>query len=456
MTLPEPVHARGLDFLGLFEPRETKPRDAARDGYNSNRRNNGFFRMFRQRRRTAPVEEIVEKPYVPPVYRPDPLAPLRDAKLEGERPDDAMSAAIWDNLVEGGEPVIRVHPTHRKPILEFYQARGFKPLWVIEQGLTRRADRLLALLAIADEEALTPSDYLPEALGSYEPSEREISNAAVDLARLDIELTVAAVKYAHHASGGRVVPSRMSKYIDLQPTPVAPAAALTALDRTVRPDAYLAALHPKHAFYADLKRALAKYRAAAGNQSEFRIPEGGLIRQGNTDDRVPVLRQKLEAIGLLEPAEEYVPRDLVSRRELVHRERDGAEESAYTDGVSDDTVYNADIVAAVKTFQKRHGLSPDGVVGPATTRALNGDSFVGRIEKIVLNMERARWLPHSLGKRHVFVNQTNYQMRLVENGKTIHRARVIVGKRKHQTPSFSDEMETVVFNPYWNVPRSIA
>ena len=200
-----------------------------------------------------------------------------------------------------------------------------------------------------------------------------------------------------------------------------------------------------------------------------------MLRLGHVDDRVPVLRRKLASLGLLDPWDETAPEGSEEASNAVYRERDGAEEEGIivqtvsaeigpeenfseeaVQETSAENIYDEEVVAAVKKFQKNNGLATDGVVGPATTRVLNGDSFTGRIEKLVLNMERARWLPRNLGKRHIFVNQTSYKVRVVDSGRIIHSARVIVGKYKHQTPSFSDQMETVVFNPYWNVPRSIA
>jgi len=102
---------------------------------------------------------------------------------------------------------------------------------------------------------------------------------------------------------------------------------------------------------------------------------------------------------------------------------------------------------------------PDGSVGAGTRRLLNqqhqqtANPLKARL--ILLNMERWRWLPHDLGSFYVNVNIPEFLVRVIADGKPIHTARVVVGKPDKQTPILSNEMQEIVFNPYWNVPNSI-
>ncbi len=77
------------------------------------------------------------------------------------------------------------------------------------------------------------------------------------------------------------------------------------------------------------------------------------------------------------------------------------------------------------------------------------------VNTLISNMERWRWEPRDLGDRYVFINIPEFKFRLMSGGKIIHEERIVTGSPKNPTPIFSDEMETVVFNPYWNVPQSI-
>ena len=117
-------------------------------------------------------------------------------------------------------------------------------------------------------------------------------------------------------------------------------------------------------------------------------------------------------------------------------------------------------VQAVKRFQREHKTAADGVVGPGTRQLLNNPHLrergsLAQIKKILLNMERWRWLPQDQGTLFVTVNVPEFTLRVTKDNETIHTSRVVVGKTNTQTPIFSNEMRTVVFGPYWNVPTSI-
>jgi murein L,D-transpeptidase YcbB/YkuD len=113
------------------------------------------------------------------------------------------------------------------------------------------------------------------------------------------------------------------------------------------------------------------------------------------------------------------------------------------------------LVAAVQAFQARHGLEIDGIAGNQTMIALNV-AVEDRIEALVIAMERWRWMPDDLGTNHLMVNIAGFDLRFVRDGALADRMAVVVGKPYHKTPVFSDQVRTIEFNPYWNVPSSIA
>ncbi|MFO7814864.1 MAG: L,D-transpeptidase family protein [Halanaerobiales bacterium] len=117
--------------------------------------------------------------------------------------------------------------------------------------------------------------------------------------------------------------------------------------------------------------------------------------------------------------------------------------------------FDKELYEAVTVFQSRHGLSPDGIVGEDTKIALNKNVDM-RLEKITINMERLRWLPQKLGETYIFVNIANYELKVVEEQQNIFDMKVIVGKEQRSTPVFSDKINRLVFNPSWNLPKSIA
>ena len=123
-------------------------------------------------------------------------------------------------------------------------------------------------------------------------------------------------------------------------------------------------------------------------------------------------------------------------------------------GEEEENRYDLCLQDAVKRFQKRHGLKTDAVVGPVTLKALNVP-VDQRITTIRLNLDRLKWSNEREGKRHVIINIPDFQLYFEEDGKLIQTMRVVTGKPNHPTPIFSDTVEYIVLNPYWNIPKSI-
>ena len=126
-------------------------------------------------------------------------------------------------------------------------------------------------------------------------------------------------------------------------------------------------------------------------------------------------------------------------------------------GRSASQTYDSQIEAAVQQFQADHGLEQDGVAGGSTLQEINV-SAEKRLQSVLVAMERERWTNFERGERHIWVNLTDYTAKVVDDGKVTFRTRSVVGANKsdRRSPEFSDEMEHMVINPTWNVPRSIA
>ncbi|MFK7994896.1 MAG: murein L,D-transpeptidase [Granulosicoccus sp.] len=116
---------------------------------------------------------------------------------------------------------------------------------------------------------------------------------------------------------------------------------------------------------------------------------------------------------------------------------------------------DAELLRALRAFQKRHGLEESSFANEKTRLALNA-TVEEDIEAVALSLERWRWLPRDFGERHIFVNIPDYRVNLIDNGITTLSMPAVVGKYKHQTPSFSRNMSYMEFNPTWTVPAKIA
>jgi len=331
--------------------------------------------------------------------------------LERSIVDDlgAREAIVWRNIVVSTDQV-----------LPYYALPSAEDLWVHEGRLTPEAEALFEALSDADADGLVASDYLPLALRDLVPT-----SGPADEAGLELALSAAFMNFARDLHAGRTTPAVTDPEIVIARKDSAPEKwlAMVQRDGVART---LQRLRPQHTQYFQLRQLLAGYRSLAARGGWAVVPKGDVLKPGMRDVRVPVIRQNLMARGYSGIA-----------------------------NVADPKFYDDALTPVLEHFQKRHGLDQDGIIGPATLRALNVPAEE-RVRQIIVNMERWRWLPIELGERHVFVNQAGFQMYTMDAGKLVDQRRVIVGKPFHRTPIFSDMIRYAEFNPTWTVPNSIA
>lgn len=128
--------------------------------------------------------------------------------------------------------------------------------------------------------------------------------------------------------------------------------------------------------------------------------------------------------------------------------------SNVTDSLSRSAIYDSITQSAVKSLQRQFGFTPDAIIGKNTLNALN-TPILKLKEQLFVNMERLRWLPDSLEKRHIFVNIADFTLNYFEGTDTLLSMRTVVGRNYRQTPVFHGKMSYLVFSPTWTVPPGI-
>jgi murein L,D-transpeptidase YcbB/YkuD len=315
-----------------------------------------------------------------------------------------------------------------------YGAEPDRLLWFNGPTPLPAVERTVATLAAAGDHGLDPADYDAASLAGQWNDLKGGAGAAADRALFDVGLSVAAARMLRAVHNGRVDPATMHWGYAIEPKPVDAEALLREAREGKGLAALLDALQPPFAHYARARKALASYKALAAQGEPAPVPELGKapgIKPGATWAGVPQLATRLRVLGDLSP------------------------EAAATLGAS--TVYAPAMVDAVKRFQDRHGLEDDGVLGAGTIKALNVP-LSQRVRQVELAMERMRWLPKLSDQPNVFVNVPLFRMWATDpaGGEEPLRMNVVVGQSlNHKTPLFIEQMEYVIFRPYWNPPRGI-
>ncbi len=303
-------------------------------------------------------------------------------------------------------------------ISDFYRESGYAPIWT-GQGQELRRSALLSALAGAGAHALPVNRYDPAALIAASRAARTEG----DRGRLEVMMTKVLLDYAHDVQTGALEPGKVIGLIKRE-VPLRDRRANLEAFVAGEPVAFLKSLPPRTQAYAQLMRAKfeLEQRLNAGGWGEKVAAKS--LKPGATGPAVLQLRDRLVAMN-------YLPRSATAS-------------------------YDGSIQKAVQAFQTDMGLEADGVAGASTIEQIN----IGpqeRLEAVVVAMERERWMNIERGSRHIWVNLTDFTAKIVDHGRVTFATRSVIGAQTadRQTPEFSDQMEFMVINPTWNVPRSI-
>jgi len=310
---------------------------------------------------------------------------------------------------------------HKDKLQKIYAARNHVPLWSKDGNLTRIAQAVIEKLSSSALLGLHSSNYYPKVLQSWIYDSTAATN-------LEILLTDSLHEYFDNVANGQTGEKpgdpgtwhQKQSHTNVEYT----ISRFFSGDATFRETIDL--LQPASQHYTNLLTALREHYAILQQGGYTAVPDGNTIAPGDANPRITKLRARLLQSGDLQGS-----------------------------FAAQNDVYNHDLIEAVKNFQQRHGLEADGVVGSKTLTELNVP-VEHRITQIEINLDRWRWLPQDLGADHIVVNTAGYEMDVTLQYNRVVKMGVVVGKPKHRTPIFSDEMEHLVFKPSWNVPKSIS
>jgi L,D-transpeptidase YcbB len=340
-----------------------------------------------------------------------------DSSVRAENVRDALLALARER--EGGQP----------EVARFYRERDYEPCWTTPTALTQKGLQLIRRFPVSPAEgSLSRGAESPRLAFLWLLSDG--NERFRRIGALEWNLSVKLLYLASELEHGQLDSSVALPGWHLQDE--ATDLEVVLEDAAKRgPEVVLRELSYSHEERTGLEKALIRYESIRDAGGWRPVPESSLgegpLEKGTTSRAVLALRARLAVTEDLEVAES------VGRPEL----------------------FDASVERAVRDFQRRHGLESDGRVGPTTLSALNVP--VGaRLRQIRVNLERRRWLPRSFGTDYVWVNLPEYRLYAFRGGRQVLDMNVVVGKPTTETPSFADRIEYVVFNPYWNVPESIA
>lgn len=319
-------------------------------------------------------------------------------------------------------------PPHRRAVLAGSAALAGSALAVARSEARAggvlspaQADTLVKALADAPSHGFRRSEFTSPDLADA------IKSGALQTPAAQTKLKIAILAYARAQRGQRLAASQFPEEWSVRPAPYDPTNEFNAAVASDRLQAWLDTLPPRYQGYQALRKSLAVYRAVAAKGGwEAVAGSDTVFTVGASDPRTPALRTRL-----------------------------AAEDASVQTAPDQPEVFDPALQQAVQRFQLRYGLRPDGLIGAPTLEAMNVP-VGGRILQIEANMERWRWLPRELPSTRVQVNIAAAVLAVYREGEPVMAMKAVAGRPEDQTPMLKSDISSIVLNPPWHVPDSIA
>lgn len=339
--------------------------------------------------------------------------------------NNSNEVAIDESLIKDAntQEVVRpLSPEHIKSLKDsikiYYNKLSNYEIWY---SLKNRTE-LIEEIKNCYKDGLDPKDYNLETITTLEQQRKKLDDEAI--IKYDILLTESFEKLALHLHRGKLNPKKLYKDWDLNAKPITLSTYLEKAIKEKTVATLFNEIKPKHFVYAKIKESLVvidKYPDYKFDKIEVK----NKIQLHDTINEIIAIKKKLAYW------KDYTRKDSITT-----------------------AIYDTITFLAVKKFQSRHGLKPDGVIGKGTIQALNFTKEQ-RKQQIIANLERWKWFPEDFGNNYLLVNLPNYNIVYVSKNDTIAEHNIVVGTPKRNTPVLISKLSNLVFNPTWTVPPTI-
>lgn len=314
--------------------------------------------------------------------------------------------------------------TTKQLIQNFYNSRNYQYAWFNEKGLTEHAGMLWNLYqdyAGYSQNELKMDTVFDKKMDQWLTDSSAAPTDPAVIREAELKLTRLFFDYAFSKYVGNLKPENLQWYIPRKKVDVT-----SLLDSMVSGNTtFESNWEPLHPQYKLLRKKLTKYRdlKQKGGWPALSMGKRKKLEPGDSDSLVFLIKQRLAISG------QYITND-------------------------SSLVYNDQLKDSIIAIQSRFGLTADGVIGATTITELNV-SVDERIQQLLVNMERMRWLPQQPDGTWILVNIPSFSLRVYNHDTTVLTMKIVAGSATNKTVIFSDEMRNIVFSPYWNVPPSI-